>query len=133
MSIRLIGQILVDGFALAVVNIGAVLLGYGAYWWLRPANQLAIQVPVAIVATLCGLLAWILISEGLRGATRDARYLEPIGIYVAALVWSPVIFIPLHFSTQGYVSSFSNVVGLWIFQLVANLVALLVASRLRSS
>ena len=52
---------------------------------------------------------------------------EFIYIYFAALIWAPVIYIPLHYVTQGYLTSFSNIIALWIFQLPVNLISIIAA------
>jgi hypothetical protein len=51
--------------------------------------------------------------------------------YLLALLWTPLIFVPLHSVTQGYLTSFSNIIATWLFQLPTNALALLIAGGMR--
>lgn len=44
-----------------------------------------------------------------------------------ALLCAPVVFIPMHYVTQGYLTAASNIVAIWIFQAPVNIVAAIVA------
>jgi hypothetical protein len=47
--------------------------------------------------------------------------------YSSSLLWNPVIFVPFHFLTQGYLTSVGNLVALLLFQLPVNLLAIISA------
>jgi len=46
---------------------------------------------------------------------------------VAAFALFPAVFVPAHFITQGYLTSFGNIVAVWCFQAPVNAAILLVA------
>ncbi|NJN93459.1 MAG: hypothetical protein HC875_04885 [Anaerolineales bacterium] len=121
-------------FTLTVINIAAILSGYAVYYALRPVNQLLIQIPVALGTSVAALVALLLVIKHIplrklsRSATGQGQLMKLLPdsagdyawIFVGAMLWVPLIFLPLHFTTQGYVSSAGNIVGIWLFQLAAN-------------
>jgi len=50
-------------------------------------------------------------------------------VFLLAFVCAAVVFVPMHYVSEGYVTAAGNVAALWAFQLVANSIALLVARR----
>ena len=120
----------VIGLALALLDIGAVLFGFGIYSLVRPANQLAVQVPAAVIAVVAGWWFWTW-APGKLGwnGLRPAGPGEALQVYLLALAWGPAVFIPLHYVTQGYVTSFGNLAGLWLFQVPSNVLALWAVGR----
>jgi hypothetical protein len=124
-------SVLLNGLILALINIVSVIAGFAVYSMLRPTHQIAFQVPLAAVLTVLAFLGWLIV--GGAWLPRPLRLLTVRDLaftFVAALLWSPIVFLPLHYTTQGYVSSFGNVAGLWLFQIVANAFALVAADRL---
>ena len=49
-------------------------------------------------------------------------------IYLLALLWGSMLFYPLHYATQGYISSTGNLLALAGFQGLTNLAAVAFAS-----
>ncbi len=113
--------IILHGLVLAVINIGAILFGFMVYVLVRPANQIAVQAPIAIVASIVATLVWAWISR--RFAAPSKASLP--WVFLIALIWLPAIFIPLHYLTQGYLADFDNVLWGWAFQAPVNAIALL--------
>jgi len=62
------------------------------------------------------------------------RRLQPVGstelgvCLALSILWAPLVFVPLHYFTQGYVTSVGNLVALVLYQLPVNLLALFVPS-----
>jgi len=116
---------IIHGLGLAGINLGSVLLGFAVYVLLRPAPQLAVQLPVAVIVSVLGFAlwdhlgkVWFAESAALRG------WKEFGGVYLTALLWAPLIFVPLHYLGRGYVTAFSNVTAFWAFQLPVNIIVL---------
>lgn len=116
---------LLHGGVLAVADIAGVIAGFTVFYVLRPAPQLAIQVPVAMLLTAAAFTLWSLAAAHLRAARWSLG--GPAGFawtYATAFIWSPIIFVPFHYVTQGYWTTFANLAALWRYQAGANLLAL---------
>ena len=124
-------RILLHSLVLAIVNLGSIIVGFYIYYILKPANQLAVQVPFAMIFSIIVFLLWSVLVRRL-----PIEHLPLQGrnefrcTFLFALVWSPVIFVPLHYITQGYLTSFGNILGCWRFQIPTNLLAILVVNKL---
>jgi hypothetical protein len=120
--------ILFHGLALTVVNVGAVLVGFAFYKMSGMPYQLAVQLPAAVLLSVVGFGLWYVpaarfAGERLRLHGRAAY----VGTCVASFVWLPVLFVPLHYVTQGYLTSFANIYYTWLFQAPTNALALAAA------
>ena len=123
-------RIIFQGFGLALSNIAAILLAFGLYQIVSlfaPVNQRVVQTPLAIlinvaIFTLWTWLVWR-IYDKFSLQNKSEHYLA----YFAAGVWNPILFIPLHYFTQGYLTSFANIIILWIYQVLVNVLVLYAA------
>ncbi|MBD3222855.1 hypothetical protein GF314_16630 [bacterium] len=116
---------------LALANLAGIWLGFVAFALASTTNQLAVQMPVAVVVSIGGFAAWAALVGRRRPAWSRLRTgRDAVWVYGLALVWSAVVFVPLHLLLEGYRTAFSNVVALWVFQLVVNAVAVPMAMRL---
>lgn len=115
---------LLNGFVLAGVNMAAVIAGFIAYHFLKPINQIAVQVPIAAGLCVVGFCVWVLLGRTRafqKFAVRDN--VDFAWIWLTAFAWCPIILVPLHYFTQGYLTAFSNIVSMWIFQFFVNTLA----------
>jgi hypothetical protein len=118
----------VNGLVLAGINIGAIFMAFAAYQLLRPANQLLVQGTIAAVLCIFAFPFWSWLTRRILSLNLAWQGSKELGlIYLTALVWSPLIFIPLHYVTQGYLTSLGNLAAIWAFQIPVNLLALLAA------
>ncbi len=112
-------------FSMVIANFVAIYCGFIVYYLLKPANQIAIQLPIAIILSVTFFLLWILLMQihiFKRFVIKEKHNL--ISVYLFALILNPVIFVPLHYITQGYLTSFGNIKAIWMFQLLANLISI---------
>lgn len=122
-------RLLLHSLVLAIVNLCGIWLGFVVYSLVRGPGQIAVQLPIAFIVTVGAFAAWIMIlaARGPRrlriGGGAQARW-----VFGLSLPWAAVVFVPLHYLTQGYLTAFSNVAALWLFQAAANLVAVVVAA-----
>jgi hypothetical protein len=116
---------ILHGLALAAVNIGASLVGFAAYKILGVGHQLAVQISVAVLVSVAAFAVWYYITVSV---TLGRATLGSLGAYawtyVLAFAWFPVLFVPLHYVTQGYLTSFANIYNMWLFQAPTNAPAL---------
>ncbi len=110
------------GLFLTGVNLAAILAAYGAYCALKPANQIPVQAPLAAALTVAAVTV---VSRWAPGSIwRPSQSTDLIWIFGWAWLWVPFVFIPLHHLTQGYLTAFSNLGVIWVFQLPTNALAL---------
>ena len=123
------------GVVLAVGCLASILVGFGSYHLLRttwPVDQLLVQVPVAVLTLILGFTAWYLVISRtpLLKRFRLIGWGEFVAVYVISLVFTPLIFLPLHYLTQGYISSSDNILSILYFQIPTNFITLLAATYL---
>ncbi len=120
-------RVILHSFILSMVNIISILFGFGVYHFFMDYNQLSIQVPVGAVFSIIVFISWVIILKykGVSWLLLESR-LEPLLILLLSLAWLPVIFIPLHYLTQGYLTTFGNIYVHWIFQIPVNLIIVII-------
>jgi hypothetical protein len=124
-------RLLFHSFTLALIDIGAILAGFGIYTLARSAPQLAVQVPAAVLIAILSFFLWsLLIGRWCPRKLFLESLSELVGVWFLALLWSPTLFIPLHYLGRGYLTSWANIWNLWLFQMPVNVLALVVAWRL---
>jgi len=124
-----VGRAILHGFALAVVTLVAMMAGFAVYSMVGLRNQVAVQVLTAGVLCVVAFAVWGFVVHRLSRGRLSIADLKELGVaYVAALLWAPVLFVPVHYVTQGYLTSFGNILSTWLFQVPFNLLALMVAN-----
>ena len=123
-------RVLVAGLALLVANFIGIYVGFLTYYAVRPGNQIAVQVPIAVMFSVLLYLAWTLVLRLLPFSRLHLHSTAEKGwAFIASLVWGPVVFVPLHYFTQGYLTSVGNIAALIMFQAPVNAIAMLVAFK----
>jgi len=128
MKDRTLIRITIHAFSLAILNIASIVVAFGVYKAIAADHQILIQTPVAALFSLLGFLGWTQVIALFRGGRYALRGMRELAwIYLVALIWAPALFVCIHFATQGYLTSFGNIVGLWLFQIPANVLVLALA------
>ena len=111
---------------LVIADLAGIAAGaLAAFRILGVPNQVWLQLPIAVVLSVGCFCAWVLSLRILRW-----KVLQPAGpkelraSLAASLLWAPVVFVPLHYFTQGYLTSIGNLVALALYQLPVNALAL---------
>jgi len=87
-----------------------------------------VQIPAAVLIVVGSFLLWALAVR-----RRIGRRLwliggaELAGIWLLALMWTPTLFVPLHYLGRGTLTSWANIWNLWLFQMPVNAAAVLIA------
>ena len=117
-------RLLLHSLALALIDIGAVLAGFVLYTLIRPASQRAVQIPAAALIAVGVFLLWCLLVSRRPGSSLSPNGgAELAGIWLLALLWTPTLFVPLHYLGRGYLTSWANIWNLWLFQMPVNAAA----------
>lgn len=120
--------IILHSIILALINLISIVFGFGIYHFFRQYDQLAIQVPIAVVFSIIVFITWIVIIKSKKiSRLFPEDWLQFLIIFILSLVWAPVIFMPVHFISQGYFTSFGNIFWTWVFQIPANFGILLIS------
>ena len=124
-----VGRAVLHGFVLAVITFVAMTAGFAVYNLVGLRNQIAVQVLTAGVVCVAAFAVWGFVVHRLSRGRFSLADLKELGVaYAAALLWTPVLFVPVHYVTQGYLTSFGNILSTWMFQVPFNLLALMVAN-----
>ncbi len=115
-------RMLVHSLALARADLGGIAGGaVVASWALEVNNQIWLQLPAAVFLTALFFCGWVFAS-GLAGLLRlrlaDGK--ELAGCFIGSIIWAPLVFVPLHYFTQGYLTSIGNLIALAAFQVPVN-------------
>ena len=123
-----VARFLLHGLALAAVNVGAVLVGFAVYKISGIERQLAVQIPVAVAISVAAFGLWyVIVGRVTSGRAALGSLTAYVWTYVLAFGWFAAIFVPLHYVTQGYLTSFANIYYAWLFQAPTNVAALAAA------
>jgi hypothetical protein len=105
--------------------------GMAAFQILGVPNQVWLQLPIAVALSVGGFCAWILFLRVLPWRRlQPARSNELIACLAVSLALAPLVFVPLHYFTQGYITSLGNLLALALYQLPVNTLALFGSSIL---
>ncbi|MCX7709343.1 MAG: hypothetical protein N2484_05780 [Clostridia bacterium] len=124
-----------QGFVWTLINIGAIIGGYCIYKISGLGNQIIIQTVFALVLNILFLGIWNQLNR--RYLKNFSLNLQDTKSIIAAssfgLLWSPFIFVSIHFITQGYLTSFGNILGIWLYQITVGILLLCGVSKLLTS
>ena len=125
------GRHVVHASVLVLANFAGLLGGFIAFWLASTTNQLAVQLPIAVLVTLAAFLLWVrLVDDRWRARLRLRGLRDGVWTYGLAPVIAAIVFVPLHYVLEGYVTAFSNLLALWTFQLVVNALVIVLAVRM---
>ncbi len=120
--------IILHSIILALINLISIVFGFGIYHFFRKYDQLAIQVPIAVVFSIIVFITWIVILKSKKiSRLFPEDWIQFLVIFLLSLAWAPVIFVPVHFISQGYLTSFGNIFWTWVFQIPTNIIILLLS------
>jgi hypothetical protein len=126
-------RVALHSLALAGINLAGILAAYGVYYYaFRPGNQILIQAPLAAAFSIAAFVGWVWLLGRQRWVWARAAWRglsEAALTWVLAFAWIAVLFVPLHFATQGYLTAASNVLAIWAFQAPVNAATVALAWR----
>lgn len=115
---------IINGFILALLNIVSILVGYWFFYITKGENQIAVQVISACIFNILSFMGWKFICRKYVKKLRLVSKRALILTFLVSIVFGPLIFIPLHYATEGYVTSHQNILGIWMFQIPTNILLL---------
>jgi hypothetical protein len=118
-------RLIAGAAVVSLVNLMSVGLGFWVYRLLGSREQIAVQVPVALVTGMLGVAWWLRGGVRLHGLAPGRDYLT---VYLLAFAVGAAVFYGAHFATTGYPTSLGNIVGVWAIQIAENSLAMPVAA-----
>jgi hypothetical protein len=120
---------------LVMADIAGIAGGaLAAFHILGVANQVALQLPIAVLLSVGCFWVWKFSFHVLRLRSLQLASSKDLGTcLVLSFLWAPVVFVPLHYFTQGYLTSIGNLVALAVYQLPVNGLALFGSRLLQQS
>ena len=128
-------RITLHSLVLVIADIAGIAAGaLAAFRILGVPNQVWLQLPIAVLLSLGCFCVWILLLRmlGWRGLQPTGSR-ELVACWAVSLGWAPLVFVPVHYLTQGYLTGAGNLVALALYQLPVNALALFGASFLQKS
>lgn len=111
------------GLLLSLINLISIILGFVFYYLFKTPNQIEIQLPTAVILScLFFTMSVFLLIKSKKEISMSV--FSVIRIYLFSMLWTPVMFVPLHYMTQGYLTSMGNILYTWFFQAVTNILVL---------
>ncbi len=120
---------IINSLIMTLTNLGSILLGFAIYYISGSKNQIAVQVVSACILSILIFMFWHYLSYRFFRKSVLENKKSLVLVYFLSLVWTPIIFIPLHYITQGYLTSWDNINGVWMFQVPTNALLLLMYYR----
>ena len=121
-------RILLHGLVLLGANLVGIIVGFLMYHALGASSQIETQLPIAALFSVLLYLAWVLLLRKLpftQLTLQNTR--EHVLVGPCSLFWNPIVFVPLHYFTQGYLTAVGNLIALALFQVPVNAIAILAA------
>ena len=121
-------KILINSFLLLVVNMIGIIVGFMIYKLFRTSDQISIQLPVAIVISILLFLFWNFLLHYINTLQKISlcKISDFVWTVIISLLFGPLIFIPIHYLTQGYLTSSGNIIALILFQIPVNTITVII-------
>ena len=121
-------RIIIHGFVLSAANMISIITAFGVDSDLGPTHSLFVQIPVAVILSITIFLVWILLLRiPFINHIAFKTVKELSWIFLSSLAWGPILFVPLHLTSPGYLTDSGNIFSFFQFQLPVNVLVILVA------
>jgi hypothetical protein len=120
-------KLILSAAVITMINKAGIASGFLIWYYSGTPNQLMVQVPLALTVSIGGTLFWLLRCERWHrlALERDAIY-----VFLLILPVGAFLFVPIHYLWTGYLTSFGNIIGGWMFAFLANVPAFALAASL---
>lgn len=124
----------IHSLVLVIVDITGIVGGaVAAYQITGVPNQVQWQLPIAVILSIGFFVAWILFFRVFD--FKQTQLVEPKERWACwglSILLGPLVFVPLHYFTQGYLTDTGNLVALALYQLPVNALALFISADWRN-
>ena len=120
-------KLALSAFVFAGINFVGIAVGFLAYYVSGNPNQLLIQIPLAAVVSVGGVIVWLLYFGRWH---RLELEVDTICVFLLSFPAAAVLFTGLHYLFSGYLTAFGNIMALWVFAFLTNIPALALAAAI---
>ena len=120
-------KLLLNAGVLSGVSLASIVVGFWAYRLLGVTNQIAVQVPVALVSGVAGIVVW------LNRFRRVLKLIPETDHVLVVLLGFPVcaaLVVGGHYLVTGYLTALGNVVGAWFVFFAEMLISIPIAAAI---
>ena len=112
---------LLHGFFLVSSNLLSVMAAFVAVKVFSIPTDRIVQ---GAIALFINVIIYVVVFKIMNGIQKELMSLDNFSLMITVLLISlallPAVFYPLHYLTQGYWSSFDNLLATWPYQLLVN-------------
>ncbi len=120
-----LGRLLLSATVVSIISLGSIVAGFWAFKTVNATNQIAVQVPVALLAGIAGLVGWFRLATRAHLLVSGADH---VLTFAATIPTSAVLLALVHYLVTGYLTSFGNIVAAWPLLLCQYMIAALIAA-----
>ena len=118
-------KLIINSFVLTFFNIFSIIISFGVYKMIfQSYDQKTIQLFLSFTLTTLGILFWGFFSAKFLKRQFIGRKYHLAWVYLLSFIWTPIIFVPIHYITQGYLTTGDNLLSIWLFQFPTNFLTL---------
>lgn len=118
-------KLIINSFVLTFFNIFSIIFSFGIYKMVfQSYDQKVVQLFISLTLTTLGILFWGVFSAKFLKKQFIGRKYHLAWVYLLSFVWAPIIFVPIHYITQGYLTTGDNLLSIWLFQIPTNFLTL---------
>ncbi len=124
-------HMILHAFVLGILNLCAVAIGF-FLWKLLGGPQRNVQSFLSAVITFSVFWLWLKFAMS-RGIPMAQGNGEALGFWLLSALILIAIFVPLHYFTQGYLTSWGNIEGLALLFIPVNFTAAILMLKMTGS
>ncbi len=114
-------RILLHGFFLISANLFSLIVAFAIIQFFSTDTDKVIQ---SFIALIINVGIYIIVFKLMNGIQEEIMRIDDFSmfaiIFLVSLSLLPAIFYPMHYLTQGYWSSFDNLLAMWPYQMIVN-------------
>jgi hypothetical protein len=115
-------SIVLAGFFLAIISIMAIHFGENLLFYLGPFNTVSIQSPLALIIAMLIFFFYMYVLHRIEFFDLKIYSLDDsLLIFAVSVAWSPILYLLLHYYTNGVWVNWKAIFSILFWQIPTNL------------